>query len=137
MSLLCLDALTQSVESLVQTMSGDAVSTKMFLLEDGEIVGPSLSISGENNSTENTTEKVGIVALPDDDLFNNSEECGDEISVGLATCRLACTTKPAKEKLLKIQERYLRPRNCSLNLNWTNHAKPVFRNQAKCDRTLT
>ena len=69
-------------------MSGDAVSTKMFLLEDGEIFGPSLSISGENNSNENTTEKDGIVALPDDDLFNNPEECGDEISVGLATYRL-------------------------------------------------
>ena len=63
---MCLDALTQSVESLVQTMSGDAVSTKMFLLEDGEIFGPSLPISGENNSNENTTEKDGIVALPDD-----------------------------------------------------------------------
>ena len=40
--------------------------------------------------------------------------CGADISTGLATrINTACTKKPAKEKLVKIQERYLRPLNCS------------------------
>jgi hypothetical protein len=112
-----LDALTQSVERLVQSISADVVFDEDVLLEDGEIFDPSLSISGENNSNENTTEKDAIVALPDDDLFNSPEECGDEISACLATrIDSACTKKPAKEKLLKIQERYLRPKNCSFLL---------------------
>ena len=98
-------------------MSADVVFDEDVLLEDREIFDPSLSISGENNSNENTTEKDAIVALPDDDLFNSPEECGDEISAGLATrIDSACTKKPAKEKLLKIQERYLRPKNCSFLL---------------------
>jgi hypothetical protein len=112
-----LDALTQSVERLVQTMSADVVFDEDVLLEDGEIFDPSLSISGENNSNENKTEKDAIVALPDDDLFNNLEECSDEISASFATrIDSACTKKPAKEKLLKIQERYLCPKNCSFLL---------------------
>jgi hypothetical protein len=112
-----LDALTQSVERLVQTMSADVVFDEDVLLEDGEIFDPSLSISGENNSNENKTEKDAIVALPDDDLFNNLEECSDEISASFATrIDSACTKKPAKEKLLKIQERYLCPKSCSFLL---------------------
>jgi hypothetical protein len=61
------------------------ISMKMFLLEDGQLFDSSLSISGENNSNENTTEKDAIVAFPDDDLFNSPVEYGDGISAGLAT----------------------------------------------------
>ncbi|CAB3992897.1 Hypothetical predicted protein [Paramuricea clavata] len=98
-------------------MSADVVFDEDVLLEDGEIFDSSFSISGENNSNENTTENDAIVALPDNDLFNNLEECGDQISANLATrIDSACTKKPAKEKLLNIQERYLRPKNCSFLL---------------------
>ena len=91
LSLLCLGliyTLTQSVERLVQTMTACQamlISMKMFLLEDGQLFDSSLSISGENNSNENTTEKDAIVAFPDDDLFNSPVEYGDGISAGLAT----------------------------------------------------
>ena len=47
-------------------------------------------------------------------FLNSPEECGDKSSAGL-TMRidLACTKKQAKEKFLKSQERYLRPKKCS------------------------
>ena len=93
-----LEALTQSVERLVQSMVFD----------------PSLSVSGEHPSTSNTSETEVKVQLPDEDLLNSPETCGADISTGLATrIDTACTKKPAKEKLVKIQERYLRPLNCS------------------------
>ena len=99
-----LDALTQSVERLVQTMSADVVFDEDVLLEDGEIFDPSLSISGENNSNENTTEKDAIVALPDDDLFNSPEECGDEISAGVTSrIDLACTKKPVRSSFWRFK----------------------------------
>jgi hypothetical protein len=50
-------------------------------------------------------------------FLNSPEKCVDEISVGLTTrIDLACTKKQAKEKFLKSQERYLRPKKCSFLL---------------------
>jgi hypothetical protein len=50
-------------------------------------------------------------------FLNSPEKCGDEISAGLTTrIDLACTKKQAKEKFLKSQERYLRPKKCSFLL---------------------
>ena len=50
-------------------------------------------------------------------FLNSPEECGDEISAGLTTrIELACTKKQAKDKFLKSQERYLRPKKCSFLL---------------------
>jgi hypothetical protein len=100
-------------------MSSDLDFDENVSLEDAEIFDTSLYISGGNSSNENTTDKDAIVALLDDtyDLFNSSEECGDQISAGLATrIYSACTKKPAKEKFLKIQKRYLHPRNWSFLL---------------------
>ena len=109
-----LEALTQSVERLVQSMAADADFDELSLLEEGEVFDPSLSVSGEHPSTSNTSETEVKVQLPDEDLLNSPETCGADISTGLATrIDTACTKKPAKEKLVKIQERYLRPLNCS------------------------
>ena len=109
-----LEALTQSVERFVQSMAAHADFDKLSLLEEGEVFDPSLSVSGEHPSTSHTSETEVKVQLPNEDLFNSPEACGADISTGLATCiNTACTKKPANEKLVKIQERYLRPLNCS------------------------
>ena len=112
-----LEALTQSVERLVQSRGADVDFDELSLLDEGEVFDPSFSVSGENPPTSNTSETEEKIQLPDKYLFNSPEACGADISTGLARrINTACTKKPAKEKLVKIQERYLRPLNCSLLL---------------------
>ena len=53
-----LDALTQSVERLVHTMSADTDFDESILLKDAEKFYPSRSISGENGLLHSTTEWV-------------------------------------------------------------------------------
>ena len=103
-----LDALTQSVERLFHTMSAEADFDESVLLEGGEIFDPSLLITGDHGQFDTATEKGTDLELPHGDLFDSPEVCGDDISAGLATCiDASCTKKPAKERLLKIQEPYI------------------------------
>ena len=78
----------------------------------------SFSLSGESNLPTSRNECLSSTELlPDEDLFNEAEECSTDVSADLAKwVDTACTKKPAKDKFVKIQELYLRPRNYSLLL---------------------
>jgi hypothetical protein len=72
-------------------------------------IRPSLSIS-ERIALTKTQQRT----IQSSRCLNSPEECGDKIWAGLTTrIDLACTKKQAKEKFLKSQERYLRPKKCS------------------------
>ena len=117
-----LDALTESVNRLVGVMVPDPatsfVDEESLLDDDPGEFDPSLSLSGDGNLQTSRNEGLASTELlPDEDLFNEAEECGTDISANLAKrVNTTCTMKPAKDKFVKIQQRYLRPRNCSLLL---------------------
>ena len=50
-------------------MSAETDFDESVLLEDGEIFGPSLSISGDHRQLDNATDKGTYLELPDDDLL--------------------------------------------------------------------
>ena len=77
-----LESLTQSLERLVQSVAADADLEEHALLEEGEVFVPSLSVSGEN-PTSNTSETEAKIKLSHEDLFNCLETCGADISMGL------------------------------------------------------
>ena len=112
-----IDALTQSVGRLVQCLSSEAVLSQReedLLLASEEDYDPTCSLTGDDVEVAGQPEK-DTIPLPDSDLFNDPDQCGEEISKELANrVDLACTKKPAKDKLGKIQERYLRPKSCTM-----------------------
>ena len=115
-----LDVLSHSIHRLIESLATspaeqddsnfdeDALLAEN-LTEAADLFDPSLSITAEDKGNNDL--------FPDSDLFNDPDECGDAVSSDLAKrVDAACSKKPAKDKLTKIQQRYLRPRNCSLLL---------------------
>ena len=94
------------------------VDEEISLADDPGEFDPSLSLSGNGNLPTSRNEGLASTELlADEDLFNEAEECGTDISGNLAKrVNTACTKKPAKDKFVKTQQRYLRPRNCLLLL---------------------
>ena len=117
-----LDVLTESVNRLVGVMVPDPatsfVDEESLLDDDPCEFDPSLSLSGDGDLQTSRNEGLASTELlPDEDLFNAAEERGTDISADLGKrVDTACTKKPAKDKFVKIQQLYLRPRNCSLHL---------------------
>ena len=66
------------------------------------------------DSAESVLSHKGQTAdLSYEDLCKDCEDCGPKFYDGVAKrVDVACTKKPAKEQLSKIQAKYLRPRNC-------------------------
>ena len=91
------------------------VDEESLLDDDPGQFDQSLSLSGKSNLPTSRNESLTFPELlPDEDLFIKTEECGTDISADLAERGdTACTKKPAKDKFVKIQEHYLRPRNFS------------------------
>ena len=119
-----LDPLVESFNRLVGVMvsylATPFVDEESLPDDDPVEFDKSLSLSRKSNLPTSRNESLTFPELlPDEDLFNKAEECGTDISADLAErVDTACTKKPAKDKFVKIQEYYLRPRNCSLLLDF-------------------
>ena len=110
-----LDAWSSSFEALAQKFDARSsarptVSQNSDLEED--------FLRAENDDMFDSAESVishkdQTADLSHEDLCKAHEDCGPKVYDGVAR-RVddACTKKPAREQLSKIQAKYLRPRNC-------------------------
>ena len=100
-----IDALTQSVGRLVQCLSSEAVLSQReedLLLASEEDYDPTCSLTGDDVEVAGRPEDT--IPLPDSDLFNDPDQCGEEISKELANrVDLACTKSQLKINLVRFK----------------------------------